>query len=194
MRDLDVLAVGLFRIFCQNVNRNVTLLESILASSIDDFNIIFIQEPPWRLIRHAPLGSSPEGEPVFGTVIHLDWGLIICKSDLQNEGADNPRVAVYVYKHLKGLWPGYCWHLLDHQDILIFSLGWGEDLKLLANVYLNDQHTAIQLLYEQMMDWPNLFFMRGDFNCRHCSWDPWGLVTNVHADRLELAATCLGLA
>jgi len=43
------------------------------------------------------------------------------------------------------------------------------------------------------MDWPNLFFMGGDFNCRHHSWDPWGPVTNMHADRLESAATCIGL-
>jgi len=114
MRDLDALAVGSFRIFCQNINRNVLLLESVLALSIDDFDIIFIQEPPWRLIRHAPSGIDPAGEPVIGTVIHLDWGLIIRKSDLQDEGADNPRVAVYVHKCLKGLRPGYCWDLIDH--------------------------------------------------------------------------------
>jgi len=178
----DTLSVGSFRIFCQNVNRNSLLLESILVSSIDDFDIIFIQEPPWRLVRHAPLGTNPEGEPVIRTTIHPDWGLIVRKLDLRNDGADNPQVAVYVHKCLKGLRPGYHWDLIDHRDILVFSLGWGEDLKLLANIYSDDQHTAIRLLYEQMMDWPNLFFMGGDFNCRHHSWDPQGLVSNVHAD------------
>jgi len=73
-------------------------------------------------------------------------------------------VVVYIHKCLKGLWPGYRWDLLDHQDVLVFSLGWGKDLKLLANVYSDDQHTAICLLYKQTMDWPNLF-MGGDFNC-----------------------------
>ena len=121
MRDPDALVVGSFRIFCQNVNRNIALLDSILASSIDDFDIIFIQELPWWLVRNAPSGNSPEGEPVIGTAIHLDWGLIVHKSDLCNEGADNPRVAVYVHKHLKGLRPGYCWDLIDHWDILVFS-------------------------------------------------------------------------
>ena len=182
MRDPDVLAVGLFRIFCQNVNRNITLLESVLALSIDDFDILFIQEPPWRLIRNAPSGSSSEGEPVIRTTIHPDWGLIVQKSDLRNEGTDNPRVAVYVHKHLKGLRPGYHWDLMDHRDILVFSLGWGEDLKLLANIYSDKQHTAIHLLYEWTMDWLNLFFMGGDFDCRHHSWDPWEPVTNVHTD------------
>jgi len=114
MRDPDALAVGSFRIFCQNVNRNSLLLECILASSIDDFDIIFIQEPPWRLIRHAPSGVAPEGDPVIGTVIHPDWGLIVHKLDLRNEGADNPWVAVYVHKRLKGLRPGYHWDLIDH--------------------------------------------------------------------------------
>jgi len=116
MRDPDALAVGSFRIFCQNVNRKVTLLESILASFIDDFGIIFIQEPPWRLVRHALSGSNSEGELVIGTTIHPDWGLIICKSDLHNEGADKSRVAVYVHKCLKGLHPGYCRDLIDHRD------------------------------------------------------------------------------
>ena len=118
-------------------------------------------------LRHAPSGTNPEGEPVIGTTIHLDWSLIVRKSDLRNEGADNPRVAVYVHKRLKGLRPGYRRDLIDHRDILVFSLGWGEDLKLLANVYSDDQHTAIRLLYERTMDWPQLFFMGGDFNCRH---------------------------
>jgi len=98
MRDLDALAVGSFRIFCQNVNRNVMLLESILASSVDDFDIIFIQEPPWRLVRSALSGTSPEDEPVIRTAIHLDWALIIRKSDFRHEGADNPQVTMYVHK------------------------------------------------------------------------------------------------
>ena len=178
----DTFSVGLFRIFCQNVNRNSLLLDSILASSIDEFDILFIQELPWRLIRHALSGTNPEGEPVIGTAIHPDWSLIVRKSDLRNEGADNPRVAVYVHKRLKGLRPGYRRDLIDHRDILVFSLGWGEDLKLLANIYSDDQHTAIRLLYERTMDWPQLFFMGGDFNCRHHSWDPRGPVSNVHAD------------
>jgi len=119
----DTLSVDSFRIFCQNVNRNSLLLESVLASSIDEFDIIFIQEPPWRLIRHAPSGSNPAGEPVIGTTIHPDWSLLVRKSDLRDEGADNPRVAVYVHKRLKGLRPGYRRDLIDHRDILVFSLG-----------------------------------------------------------------------
>jgi len=98
MRDLDALVVGSFKVFCQNVNRNVALLESILASSMERFDIIFIQEPPWWLIRHAPSGASTEGELVIGTTIHPDWGLIVHHADLQNEGTDNSHVAVYVHK------------------------------------------------------------------------------------------------
>ena len=108
------MAVGLFRIFCQNVNRNVTLLESILALSIDDFDIIFIQEPPWHLARLALSGSNAKGDPVIGTTIHSDWGLIVQSSDFQNEGADNPRVAVYVHKRLRGLRPSYFQDLIYH--------------------------------------------------------------------------------
>jgi len=65
MRDLDALAVGLFHIFCQNVNRNSASLESILALSIDSFDIIFIQEPPWQLLRHAPSNNSAERDSVW---------------------------------------------------------------------------------------------------------------------------------
>jgi len=137
--------------------------------------------------------STPSLTAVIGTTIHLDWGIIVRSMDLQNEGADNPRVAVYVHKCLRGLRPSYCQDLIDHWDILIFSLGWGEDLLLLANVYSDEQHTVIHILYEWMMDWLGLFSMGGDFNCRHQSWDPWGPVMNVHANQLEAAATYLGL-
>ena len=98
------------------------------------------------------------------------------------------------HKQLKGLRPGYCQDLIDYWDILIFFLGWGEDLLLLANIYSDEQYSAICLLYEQMMNWPNLFFMGGDFNCRHQSWDLRGLVMNIHAARLEAVAMHLGLS
>ena len=89
--------------------------------------------------------------------------------------------------------PDYCWDLIDHQDILVFSLWWGEDLLLLANICSDEQQTAICLLYEWTMDWPGLFLMGRDFNCWHHNWDPQGLDGNIHASHLEAAATCLGL-
>jgi len=133
----------------------------MLASAINNFDIIFIQELPWQLMRHAPSGFSVERDPVIGTTIHPDWGPIVINLDLQNEGVDNPMVAVYVHKCLKGLRPSYYWDIIDHWGILVFSLGWGKDLLLLANVYSDKQHTMICLLYEWMIEWPSLFFMGG---------------------------------
>jgi hypothetical protein len=34
------------RIFCQNVNRNYGYMDTLLASLYDEYDLLFIQEPP----------------------------------------------------------------------------------------------------------------------------------------------------
>jgi hypothetical protein len=55
------------RIFSQNVNRNYGYMDSLLSSEeLDLYDLLFIQEPPWKHIRTAPSTSSPEGEDIIG--------------------------------------------------------------------------------------------------------------------------------
>jgi hypothetical protein len=74
------------------------------------------------------------------------------------------------------------------------SLGLGTDTVLLANVYSDAAHTAINLLHERMLELPSLHFMCGDFNVRCDRWDPLGPAVNVYADRLVEVTSHLGLS
>ncbi|KAF5355017.1 hypothetical protein D9756_005204 [Leucocoprinus leucothites] len=61
------------RIYSQNVGRSYALVDTILKSKKLDFDIIFLQEPPWNHIRKAPSTTNPEGDDVIGAPIHPEW-------------------------------------------------------------------------------------------------------------------------
>ena len=91
------------RIFSQNVNRNYGYMDSILSSTdYDIYDLLFIQEPPWRQIRSAPSSATMDGEDVIGAPTNPDWGCIIRASSLE----DPPRVAVWFSNRIKTLRPG----------------------------------------------------------------------------------------
>jgi hypothetical protein len=184
------------RIYCQNVNRNYGFLDSLLASLYEDFDLLFIQEPPWQFIRSAPSSSNREGEDVIGHPISPNWGSIVRspnRVDATDPESGAPCVMVYFNIRIASLKPAFRRDLFDHRDILLFSLGLGGDTQLFANVYSDKQHTAIRALYEDVVAIPKLHFMCGDFNVRHTDWDPLGPEVNIHATSLTAVATTVGL-
>jgi hypothetical protein len=178
------------RIFCQNVNRNYSLTDTLLSSLYENYDLLFIQEPPWRLIRNAPSSTSRDDEPVISMPLSPFWDAIVWPSGLDSP----PRMAVFVNSRIASLKPAYRRDLFDHRDILIFSLGLGEGIQFYANVYSDDNHTVISLLHEQVVDIPKLHVMCGDFNVLHWDWDPMGPETNIHAERLVAVAEAASLA
>jgi hypothetical protein len=91
------------RIFCQNVNRNYGYMDTLLASLYDEYDLLFIQEPPWRRIRSAPSSTSHdgEGEDVIGPPISPNWGVIHRPSSLE----EPPCVLVYFNVRIAALRP-----------------------------------------------------------------------------------------
>ena len=182
-------AFPVLRIFSQNVNRNYGYMDSLLASLYDEYDLLLIQEPPWRSIRTAPSSVSRDGEEVIGHPINPNWGSLIRHSGLESP----PRVAVYFNVRIAALCPAYRRDLIDDRDILLFSLGIGSGTQLYANIYSDTDHSAVRVLYEHCMVLPRLHMMCGDFNIRHVDWDPKGPANCVHADRLVAAAEAFGL-
>jgi hypothetical protein len=177
------------RIFCQNVNRNYGYMDTLLASLYDEYDLLFIQEPPWRRIRSAPSSASRVGEDVIGPPISPNWGVIHRPSGLE----EPPRVLVYFNVRIAALRPAFRRDLVDHRDVILFSLGLGAGQRIFANVYSDTQHTAVWILHEDLVALPRLHLMCGDFNIRHASWDPNGPEVCVHADRLMAVCDALGL-
>jgi hypothetical protein len=61
------------QIYCQNVgwkhNWTINLLEWMKSR----FNILFLQEPPWAIVRYTASLTEKDGVPVKGPPIHPDW-------------------------------------------------------------------------------------------------------------------------
>src|SRR5215467_1047767 len=156
------------RIFSQNVNRNYLHVDTLLETLKYDFDILFIQEPPWRVIRQAPSPSNPDGEDVIGAPKHPDWTYMV-RPPQRNL---NPRVMAYVSTRLSKLRPSLRRDLVDHRDIMFVSLFSGQDVINLLNVYNNGDNTAVHFLRQEMDNLPTCEYMGGDFNCHSEVWDP----------------------
>jgi len=59
-------------IYSQNVQKNYVLVDSLLESQKNLYDILFIQEPPWNFICFAPSTTASGGDEVVGASIHLD--------------------------------------------------------------------------------------------------------------------------
>jgi hypothetical protein len=80
------------RIFCQNVNHNYGYMDTLLASLYLEYDLLFIQEPPWHLIRSALSLSSHDSEDIIGLPLSPNWGSISWPSGLESP----PCVLVYL--------------------------------------------------------------------------------------------------
>jgi hypothetical protein len=89
-------AIHLLCVFCQNVNRNYAYMDTLLASLVDEYDVLMIQEPPWWLIRQAPSSRSREGDNVVGAPSSPSWSVIVRHSDVDSP----PRVLAYINKPL----------------------------------------------------------------------------------------------
>jgi hypothetical protein len=127
------------QIFSQNVNGNYAYTDSLLSDLYENDDLLFLQDLPWRYIRAAPSSSLRDGTDVIGGPLNPNWGCLFRPSGLDSP----PRVMVYFSNRITNLHPGLRRDLVDHRDILLFSLGLGGDTLFYANVYLDIQHTAI---------------------------------------------------
>jgi hypothetical protein len=151
------------------VNKNYLYTETLLVhlSIQKKVDVIFLQEPPWRTIRHAPSATNLEGKEVIGPPLHRDWNVIYCKPDQSG----NPRTMCYVHKRLVKFRPSYCREIIDHRDLLLLSLQVGGSEIFALNVYNDDRATAVSFLKREGLIIPHLSIMTGDFNCHSMVWD-----------------------
>ncbi|KAJ3522438.1 hypothetical protein NMY22_g11892 [Coprinellus aureogranulatus] len=156
------------RICTFNIAKNFRDLDVFLERNVNDFDVLFIQEPPWQLIRHAPSAVSREGTEVRGAPKHPQWITMV----RQPEEGSRPRVLTYVSQRLAPMRPAYRRELIDDRDVMVVSLYVGSDPIYLMNVYSDDQHRGIELIAGRIESLPQMAIMAGDFNCHSSEWDP----------------------
>jgi len=187
--DLAQTNVSAVRVFCQNVAKNALHVDALLSELRNKFDVLFLQEPPWRAIRRVPSTTNRQGDEIVGTPKHPDW-LTVVRPPTNDKA---PRVLAYVHNRLTRLRPNLRRDLIDHGDILILSLfSEGRTINIM-NVYSDDQHTAINLLAEHVPILPACVLMTGDFNCHSREWDPSVLHHRMTAISLLNTAARLGL-
>jgi hypothetical protein len=62
--------------------------------------------------------------------------------------------------------------LVDHQDILLISLGEGDHLRYFMNVYNDGACTALNYIEGRLHALPEINVTMGDFNLHSQLWDP----------------------
>ncbi|KAF5347025.1 hypothetical protein D9756_011012 [Leucocoprinus leucothites] len=179
------------RIYSQNVGRSYALVDTILESRKLDFDIIFIQEPPWNHIRKAPSTTNPEGDDVIGAPIHPEW---LCMARPTKPNDPRPRTLTYVHRRLSHMRPILRQEWVNHRDIQILGLFNKGNYIHLLNVYSDLLSSAINFLSTNFVDIPNIIYMGGDFNCRSPEWDPLASHVSQSAITLTELVECFNLS
>jgi hypothetical protein len=97
------------RIVTFNIAKDYSLVDVLLETSKNDFDILFLQEPLWWTIRDAPSAMNKEGVPIVGSPRHPQWTCMV----RQPEPGSQPSVMAYVSKRLDPLRLAYCQDLVD---------------------------------------------------------------------------------
>jgi hypothetical protein len=176
-------------IFSQNVSHNYLLTESILETRKDKFDIIFLQEPPWNIVRNTPSTTEPLSDKVVGAPIHLEWLYMV------HSHKPRPRVMTYVHSCLQVMCPTLRHNLINSRDMQCLSLHTKDSNTLfLLNIYSDEDSGAIKLLDHLADTLPLITFMCGDFNCRSQIWDTLFPYDSHYANLLVEVTSCLGLS
>ncbi|KAF5321475.1 hypothetical protein D9619_001126 [Psilocybe cf. subviscida] len=167
--------------------RNHFNREWITACYAQVYDVLFVQEPAWRLIRSAPSAGNVEGEEVVGAPNHSSWIAMVRPPDPDT----HPRVMAYVLMRLSAWRPSMRRDIIDHRDVLVLSLFAEGHTFNFRNVYSDNKFTAIRLLAARADTLPQFHYMGGNFNCHSSAWDPVPCPANMAASHwlLEVAAT-----
>ena len=150
------------KIFSQNVHKN-SLIVNTLLETLNQFNIILIQEPPWSEIQKIPSTSDCDREPLMGTIHHPNW-ILFARTPLDR--VDVPRVIAYINICLSSLHFLFRKDIINYRDIIFISFFNNNVCYYIMNVYSDSSHTALKYLKNTEVNIDNVILITGDFNIR----------------------------
>ena len=180
------------KIFSQNVCKNSLIVNTILETQLS-FDIIFLQEPPWSIIRTIPSSTSCIGEKLVGAPHYPNW-LTFTRS-LTNK-SDFPRVLAYINIQVSCLCFSLQNNIFNHRDVLYISFINQGLYFFLINVYSDSSQMALKYLKNTETNISNVIIMTGDFNIRDSLWDsniPFSFYF-IHSNMLFNIADSVSLA
>ena len=166
MMDETQPAKSSFGFLCMNVHKSRVSLETILQTA-NEYDLIFIQEPPRYWIKNLPSPAHPEGEEYLDTCHHPDW-LTIYKQR---------NAATFVHKRLLDYYAFISNSPLFDEDPNIVYLGLmekadNENTLHFLNVYNDNGTDTLHKVINGLLDHPHFAIVAGDFNLHSVEWDP----------------------
>jgi len=178
------------KIFSQNVWKNFLIVNTILETQ-SQFNIVFIQEPPWSEIHRIPSSLDCEDETLMGTTHHPNW---LSFARIPSEGLDSPRVITYINICFSSFYFLLHKDIINHRDIILISFTNNHICYYIMNVYSDSSHSALKYLKDTEVNIDNVLLMTGDFNIRDSLWDPSFPFHSSISDDLIIIANSFNLS
>ena len=154
------------KIFSQNVCKNKLLTDTLLENC-KDYNILFIQKPPWFILCYIHCISSEEGEKITKAPNYLSWIFFTRNSNNENK---YPKV-------------------LTHTNIKLIRLCFS----LRKDIF---NHKDINLIYffnNSIMYLNNILIITEDLSIRENKWNPSYSYYSHHNDSLKKIADSFNL-
>ena len=170
----------ILKFFSQNVRKNRLIVDTILETQ-HQFNIIFIQKPPWSIICSIPSSNNCKGESLVGISHHSNWYIFARHPTNQ---FDFPRVVTYINIHALCLCFSLQNDILNHRDISCISFSNQGSIYFMLNIYSNSSQSALKYLKDTESSIHNVIIMTGDFNIRDCRWDHYYLFHSIYSNSL----------
>jgi hypothetical protein len=183
--------VETLRIYCQNVGHKHNWTINLLERMKSQFDILFLQEPPWATMRYTASLTEKDGVPVKGPPIHPDWISLFPKGF--DPAEDRPRVPAYVNRAIRSIKPKLRSDIMNHRNVMIVTVRGHLGPLHLMNMYSDENGSAIRYIEDHLEAFPDLGYMGGDFNCPSSHWDATVLRKHPMATRLMECATSLNM-
>jgi hypothetical protein len=130
---ISTTSIDNLRIYSQNVGKKHNWTVSLLEQFKLDFDILFLQEPPWATVRYTASLTEKDGTPIKGPLIHPDWIPMFPKGF--DAAEDRLRVIAYVNCAIRVVKPKLRSDIVNHRDVMIVTVHGHLGPVHLMNVY-----------------------------------------------------------
>jgi len=128
-----------------------------------NFNILFIQKPPWFIIWTIPSSFNKERDIVINISNYSNWTTF---PRLDTNNHDHLRVVTYINICLMTIHFSLRRDILNHKNICCFSFFNSSSIFSMINIYSDDNHSALKYLKNIEVNIQNVLIMVDNFNIR----------------------------
>ena len=168
------------KLYSHNVCKNSLIINTILETQLS-FDIIFIQEPFWSVIRSISSSTSCKKDILVGVLYHPNWTIFSRTSLYVSE---SPRVITYINICISSLCFSLQNDILNHRNLSYISFFNQNSSYFLINIYSDLSQLALKYLKNTEVNINNILIMTEDFNIRNSFWNPNILYHSTHQDTL----------